>query len=201
MANYIPTSKACWLLGLSLASSRRLTQYYKIRFIRDYNCKLWNMDDIQKELDKRKRMSTPPEGYWTTAEAAHAMRWSEPCALALLKRFGIRPVQQRIWNGKEYRKQGCWHKHEVRAILGEAYKLKRHVAPEGWLNFNDVKLYLRCDKGKAKYMLRKYNVPYKVVRKNFYLYNEDAVVAMRKDIYTKKSCKKNRLDKQYLEKS
>lgn len=201
MAEYIPTHKACALLGLTLASSGQLARKHKIRFIKDYNCKFWNMDDIQAILDKRKRLSEPPKGWLTSEQAADMMKYSVRCATTFMKKLGLRPKKIKVFEGRAFQEKIFWNKHEVDAILGEAYRKRKRIAPDGWLTFADVAMYLGVNNKRATFYIRKYKPARRHSSPIHYLYYEDDIVAMRKDINTKKQCRKNKLERTYSEKS
>lgn len=182
MAEYIPTFQACNLLGLSKSS--QLSSKYKIRFQRQLSYKLWNMDDIQAVLDKRKRDSVPPKGWMRLKEVAKYIGRSPGISRSILMAYGIKPEAKRLWIRNKYRLVPCWSKLAVREVIGQIRATRRKTPPEGWLTFADCMDYLSVSKDKTRSMLKRFNVGYQILNTNRRYYVEADVIAMRKAIKT-----------------
>lgn len=188
MTEYISTFKACNLLGISTSQSGRLARDFKIRFKKDFTSKVWNLDDINAELDRRRRYKKPPEGWLQIDDAAAILGWSPPIARSILLAQGLTPKLQKIWTkGKQYRKIPCWNKRAVQQIAAELRRSNRKHPPEGWLTFNDVRDYLGAGVSRTRTWLRKFKVGYIKGSDRRFFYAEDDVVALRKYMKTRPS--------------
>lgn len=181
MAEYISTFKACNLLGISHSMSWRMTKDYRIRSKKNLSYKMWNMDDIQRVLDRREAHKNPPDGWIRIKEATEILGWSEPVSRSILINHGLTPKIFRLWTkGKRYVNVRCWNKKAVHDIAMEVRLERRKHPPEGWLTFADVMDYLGFNKNRTRFWLNRFNVGYKVVNARRRHYCEDDVVAMRK---------------------
>ena len=185
MAEYISTFKACNLLDISHHQSWRLSRDFKIRCKKNLSYKVWNMDDLQRILDKRAASKNPPDGWLRIGDAATILGWSEPVARSIMLNRGLTPKLFRLWiKGNRYLNIQCWNKKAVHDIAMELRLENRKHPPEGWLTFADVMDYLGTDKYRTRVWLNKFNVGYKTVGTRRRHYSEDDVVAMRKAIKT-----------------
>lgn len=185
MTEYIPTFKACNMLGLGLNQSSRLTHDFKIRSKKDFTYKVWNLDDINAELERRRRHKNPPDGWIRMDDAAELIGWSAPVARSIMLAHGLTPELKKIWTkGKKYRMIPCWNARAVRQIAAEIRRSNRKLPPEGWLTFSDVRDYLGAGTARTRTWLRKFKVGYKKVNNRRFFYAEDDVVALRKYMKT-----------------
>ena len=185
MTEYIPTFKACNLLGISTSQSPRLARDFKIRFKKDFTYKVWNLDDINAELERRRRHKKPPDGWLQINDAAEILGWSPPVAKSIMLAHGLTPERFKIWTkGKAYKHVPCWNKRAVQQIAAELRRSKRRHPPEGWLTFNDVRDYLGAGIARTRTWLRKFNVAYIKASDRRFFYSEDDVVALRKHMKT-----------------
>ncbi len=182
MSEYVSTFCACNLLGMAYSSSAKLSRQHKIRSKRSLSYKLWNLDDINAILQRRKEKSTPPEGWLLMKQAAKILGWNEGVSRSILLAQGLRPERFTLYRSRHWRKTPCWNEKAVREIAKEFGKQKRTIPPEGWLTFTDCMDYLDMNVGRTRYWLKVGKVGFQRIKANRFYYSEDDIVALRKAI-------------------
>lgn len=178
---YLTTKQACRLLGYSSVSAEYLRRL-KIRSIKILSSYCWNLQDINAELARRKKISHPPPGCLTLSEVAEKISHTSPYTHHFLRKHKITPSYCTLWRNHASRQIPVYHLRQIDKLLNKLQKEKYAFPPEGWLTISDCTSFLNCSAETVRTYVRKGEIRAKKIHHSKQLYNEDDIITLRKKL-------------------
>ncbi len=179
---YLTTKQACRALGYSSVSAEYLRRL-KIRSIKILHSYCWNLQDINAELARRKKISHPPPGCLTLSEVAEIINHSVPYTHHFLKKHHIAPSFCTLWVNHSARQVRVYRQRQIDKLLNKLQQEKYSFPPEGWLTISDCTSFLNCSAETVRTYVRKNEVRAKKIHTSKQLYNEDDIITLRKKLH------------------